>query len=111
MGRSAQRKRRGGGGPPPSGAAITILSVTVHSILAGELYVLFSGPVTAADFDNTQFTDVTVGDQADTITQVDAVTLNFANVIDWGGTIAVGDDWTYTDTVPGVATPQSGVTV
>ncbi len=104
MGRWSQRKRRGGGGPS-SGAAPLCLITSAVADGAGNVEVTFTCPVTDTDFDPAAFRDDTLADVAGSVIQGAATSL----VYGFGSTPVAGDAWTYSDTVLGIATPQSGV--
>lgn len=104
MGRWAQRSLRGGGGPSGAGPPlISILSAVSDG--AGNVTVTFTDDVIAAAFSAAAFADTTLPEAASSIIQGASDELIYG----FGGTPIAGDVYAYTDTVAGVATPQSGL--
>lgn len=106
----AQRTRCGGGTPRSTPGIITILRVLIGDVNDGTVVVEFSAPVTAAQFNPGDMSDDTVGAGADVVGQALDNSLVYQSD-NWTDLIAVGDTWTFSDAVAGVATPQSGVIV
>lgn len=99
MGRWAQRRIRGGG---PGPELLTIIA----AVSDGDVHieVQFTGDITAAEFTASAFRDETLGENAIAVVQGGSDSLVYTFV----GTTDAGHSWTYSDTVSGILTPETG---
>jgi hypothetical protein len=99
MGRYAQR-RRSGGGPPGAPPLIEMILATVDGT---EVAVDYSGPVTAGDFELTDFLFADGAVNPTVIAQSDTEQLSLTTA----APISADTDLTYSGDAPGILTPQT----
>lgn len=103
MGRWAQQRRRGSSPPGESAGAPLAVILSVQIDFPDVLVVTFSTNVTAAQFTPGLFE--LEGIPADGVAQSSASALSY-NAAGWSA--SSGQNWSYSDLVAGILTPQTG---
>lgn len=100
MGRWAQR-RISGGGPPATPTIVQMISAAFDGLTL--VVVTYDGPVTASDFEATDFETHIGGLQPEAVNQMSATELQ----LDFGVVVTTEAELEYSGDVPNVLTPQT----